>query len=183
MRVQRRQTCKQSTLFWAAHAWTTDTHARLYARTRTPLSSAYVCTASADVSPESPVCAHACTHPRTPHAFMDTSRLHEPQAQVHTMAPARMRTPHMCMHGLPPGECADPFPTPMHACGYTLIHMHAWSATCQNGVGSSYRHTPHLHTPHNRPVRQQLRLHPNISATCAGRLFQHTHAHPCRRVS
>lgn len=128
MRVQRQQTCKWSTSFWAVHAWTTDTHAHLYTCMCMPLSSTYMCAASMDVSPESSVCTHAYTHPHMPRMFMDTSRLHKPQAQAHTMAPARRCTPHVCMHGPPPGECADLFLTPMHACGYTL------PSVCMHGV-------------------------------------------------
>ena len=52
---------------------------------------------------------HACIHPHMPHMFMDASCLHEPQAQVHTIAPAPMHTLHMCMHGPLPGTPSHPY--------------------------------------------------------------------------
>ena len=56
------------------------------------------------------------------------------------MTPARMHTPHVGMHGLPPGECADLFPTPIHVCDCTLpsVRMHDSNAPARTRM--------HVHT-------------------------------------
>jgi hypothetical protein len=89
-----------------------------------------------------------------------TSPMHE---RVQT-TPARTHTPYVGMHGPPPGKCADPFPTPIHACDCALpsvrtrgsnapacTSMHVRACTLEAATGSQTRTQAHVTCASWRP--------------------------------